>query len=159
MTKSYSIWKSIVTKSDLNELENLLDQLESHMFINNSSLNYQQLIESSANPDIAEVLVDSLSENDSIKLIVDNIRKDIEKLSFMHLSFSQRPTEKFLKIVGKWIKENINEKVVIDFDIKKEILGGAEISYLGKFGDYSLKKKLDNWWVSESSQLRKDLSL
>jgi len=70
------------------------------------------------------------------------LKERLESLPVFSLTIAFEPTEEFRGKLANWIKENVEKKAVLDLKIDKEILGGAIISWQGKYRNYSLSEKL-----------------
>ncbi|KKS77246.1 MAG: hypothetical protein UV74_C0013G0016 [Candidatus Woesebacteria bacterium GW2011_GWB1_43_14] len=60
------------------------------------------------------------------------------------LEVSIQPGEGLIEKIYEWLLGNMENKVIVNFVIKPELIGGATISFQGKFGDYSLCSVLTN---------------
>lgn len=66
--------------------------------------------------------------------------KEIEELK---LTISFTPKKDHLEEIISWTKKNIGPEMVIKFETDETILGGAVLSFKGRYKDYSLRKILD----------------
>lgn len=66
--------------------------------------------------------------------------KDLEELK---LTLSFTPKADGLGKIISWVKQNVGRETVLEFYKDESILGGATLSYRGKYKDYSLKKTLE----------------
>jgi len=74
----------------------------------------------------------------------EKLKEKLKSLPIFSLTIGFEPTEEFKEKLVHWIKENVEKKAVLDLKIDKEILGGAIISWQGKYKNYSLSEKLKN---------------
>ena len=57
-----------------------------------------------------------------------------------------------------WVKTNVTDETLLDFEINPEILGGALISFNGKYLDESLSKKMEEIFSNQKEELLKTLN-
>lgn len=72
------------------------------------------------------------------------VQKQIKDAESIDLTIAIEPTEEMVQTIYQWIKSNLNRKLIINFKIDPSVLGGAVVSYQGKYIDRSLRVKLDH---------------
>lgn len=69
---------------------------------------------------------------------LDQVEKSLKSVEIVQLTLAYDPgtadIEAFFKETGK----------ILDVSVDRRILGGAVVSYQGKYGDFSVRKKLSN---------------
>lgn len=69
---------------------------------------------------------------------LDRIEKSLKRVEIVQLTLAYEPgpvdIEAFFEATGK----------ILDVSVDRRILGGAIVSYKGKYGDFSVRKKLEN---------------
>ncbi len=53
------------------------------------------------------------------------------------------PDDEVVKL-GKWVRENIKENLVIDLEVDSNVIGGCSFVWNGVYHDYSLRYFIDN---------------
>jgi F0F1-type ATP synthase delta subunit len=88
-----------------------------------------------------------IAENKSLITLLREINEEIEKIKIITLTVAQSLTSHVIDDVNIWIKRNVGSDIVIEIVIEPDVIAGAAISYLGKYGDFTLAKKLQkvNW--------------
>ncbi|MEK7168891.1 MAG: F0F1 ATP synthase subunit delta [Patescibacteria group bacterium] len=76
------------------------------------------------------------------KFDLNDLTKKLKEMEVIRVTLAIYPTVGILEIVDKFLKENLKQKVVIDFDLNKEIIGGMQIVYQGKYCDMSAMQKI-----------------
>lgn len=66
----------------------------------------------------------------------------LKKRKSLKLSVGIIPNESLIEDLFNWARQNISEDILIDINTSKDVIGGAVISYNGKYFDYSLRKFL-----------------
>jgi hypothetical protein len=82
------------------------------------------------------------------------LKEKLQNLPVLTLTLSFFPDAKTIEKLSTWVKSNIANQVIIDFQNDSEILGGAQISYNGKYLDDSLKKKLDEYFQNNNQSIK-----
>lgn len=62
-----------------------------------------------------------------------------EKLT---LRIAVKPTKELAWKIRSWLEKNLGEKVDLDFIVEPNLIGGAIIEFRGRYGDYSVLKKI-----------------
>lgn len=76
-------------------------------------------------------------DSDIKKLLVDlNSYKSLKLATAIDLS------EHIVKELFMWVSEKVGPNVILDLRVKPYIIGGAEISYNGKYIDCSIRNKI-----------------
>jgi F0F1-type ATP synthase delta subunit len=84
------------------------------------------------------VVIDS---RQSLKAFFEEIQSTVSKLSLLTLTVAFDPDETTLSSLSQWFLLNIKKQVLFEIVVKEELIGGALISYNGKFLDCSLKER------------------
>ena len=69
---------------------------------------------------------------------------DLDGMPEVVLEVPIEPSEGLIEKVNEWLLGNMDNKVIVNFVINPRLIGGATISFQGKFGDYSLSSVLTN---------------
>lgn len=98
----------------------------------------QQVLDQKVRRQVAGLIKERLNE----KFLKDLMEK-IKSRRKLILTLAIDPSEDIISEVYEWASKNISEDMVLDINIDKSILGGVQISYQGKYFDYTLKKTID----------------
>lgn len=99
----------------------------------------QEVLDQKVRHSVASLVRENLDD----KLLKDLMEK-IKSRRLLKLTLAIDPSEDIISEVYEWAVKNISEDIVIDISKDKEILGGAIVSYEGKYFDYTLWKTLRN---------------
>ena len=69
---------------------------------------------------------------------VDDLYKKLKKVEVAKIILAIEPTIGILKDIKSFFDENLNDKVIFDFEIDHEMLSGIKIVYRGKYFDFSV---------------------
>lgn len=148
---------SIFTKSDANVLENELEKILSYLFKEGS---IDDKIKKTVRIGTYEFLKSDFPEfkdRKAIKNFLESTREKLRKLRIINMTIAFEPTASLIEKIGKWVKENIGEDVVFDLSVDKSIIGGAEISFNGKYKEYILRDKFNEVFKNRKEELLKCL--
>jgi len=79
----------------------------------------------------------------SLEVYLRELADAIHKLPEVKLTLSFEPSEAILSVIYNWLITNVAKLVVINVQIDTRVVGGAVISYNGKYYDGSLNKILE----------------
>ncbi len=78
-----------------------------------------------------------------LKTFLDKIQAIIANLPLLSLVIAFEPNEETLKSLSEWLFLNTHKEVLLDITVDSKIIGGATISFNGKYTDCSIKTKFD----------------
>lgn len=85
-----------------------------------------------------------IGEEIDLKEELEGLQAGLDAVKVVKLEVAFLPTKKFVEDLIKWTRVSISENVVFDIVVSPEIIGGARVSYRGKYCDFSVGKKLDD---------------
>jgi len=78
-----------------------------------------------------------------LKTFIDKLILQIAQLPVLTLTIAFEPKEANLKIFAEWFVLNLNKQVIFDIVIDASLIGGAALTYKGKFMDYSIRPEFE----------------
>jgi F0F1-type ATP synthase delta subunit len=81
--------------------------------------------------------------NSDLKAFLDKIQARISDLPVLSLVVAFEPTDETFKILSEWLILNIHKEVLLDITIDTKLIGGATVSFNGKYADCSIKPQFD----------------
>lgn len=84
---------------------------------------------------------DNLSK-DQIKQLLSDMYRKICGLPILRLTLAVEPSEFMINSISRWARINLEQGILLDLSLDRSIIGGANIIYLGKLYDFSLRRKL-----------------
>lgn len=78
-----------------------------------------------------------------LKTFFDKIQAITSNLPLLSLVIAFEPNEETLKLLSEWLFSNTHKQVLLDITVDTKIIGGATISFNGKYADCSIKTKFD----------------
>ena len=79
------------------------------------------------------------------------VRQAVSRMREIKLEVARELPQKAVEDICAWVRKYLGEDVVVDFILKPELIGGATVYWEGRYGDYSLRKKLDNFQFSNTN--------
>lgn len=68
---------------------------------------------------------------------------ELKKLPSMHLEIAIEPTYELLTQIQQWLHRELNTSFILELEYNPTLIGGAVITYQGKYHDGSLKTQLE----------------
>jgi F0F1-type ATP synthase delta subunit len=81
--------------------------------------------------------------NSDLKAFLDKIQTRIADLPVLSLVVAFEPTDETFKILSEWLILNIQKEVLLDITIDTKLIGGATVSFNGKYAECSIKPQFD----------------
>lgn len=102
-----------------------------------------------------------ITDKRTIKDFLVGLREKIGNLKPLKIYLAFTPTQTIIDTVFSWVLRSLGFGYVLDIEENKEILGGAIITFGGKYKDYSLKKSIEEAFANkrEEMEIRKLLNL
>lgn len=102
---------------------------------------------------------DGVSDRKIINQKIEVLRTQIKKMRVLKVVIAVRPTELMVADLGRKVKTVIGEEAIIDIDTDPTILAGAKIYFEGRYGDFSLGDKIQDYMSAHEDKIRGDLGL
>jgi F0F1-type ATP synthase delta subunit len=72
-----------------------------------------------------------------------NLEQELQRLRVFEVTLAFEPTVSFLEKLFLWVRENIGQGIILKLEKDESIIGGAIVSFEGKYLDLSIKSKLE----------------
>ncbi len=72
------------------------------------------------------------------------------ELKEINITIAVDPSNEIIDTVHSWLESNIGKSLIINFEKNESLIGGAQISYMGKYFELTLKKELENELASNA---------
>ncbi len=109
---------------------------------------YNEILNTVVRSTVGEIIKKETEKEADIKEYLKNILPQIESLKKINVKIAFEPSESVIQNIFNWIQKNLGEGVIINFELDKKIIGGAEIIYSGKHYDGTLAKKFEEFAVN-----------
>jgi hypothetical protein len=87
------------------------------------------------------------------KALLREIKTRVSSMEMVRLMIAVEPTERMISRIYKWVVDNLGPEKLLEFEVDKSMLGGARITYRGRFADFSWEKKWKEVWEEERKKL------
>lgn len=86
--------------------------------------------------DTTNIRVNILETLRSVDL--NDLKTKLSNLETVKITIAIEPTVAIVELIESFFQKNLKEKVLFDFEVDKNILGGLQIVYKGKYFDVSV---------------------
>lgn len=152
-----TILTNTYTLSRLNKRVRLLNQsLSNKLYSAKFDLSKQGLVEKQ-DLDWLNNLEIGLIENittDSFNSIFKDLSERIKQLKILVLYLALEQPEDEIENIGKYVRQNFNQNIILDIKLDPSLLGGCAIVWNGIYRDYSIRKKIEEEKVTILATLK-----
>lgn len=71
-----------------------------------------------------------------------DVREAIQQIPVLTLTLSFSPTMSMIDKIYGWLGLNAHNQIMLDFKVDESLIGGAQITFKGKYKDFSLKHEM-----------------
>lgn len=86
--------------------------------------------------------------NEDQKSSLEQALHDLSDIETVKLTIAFEPQRQFLEHLHAQLSQIIKTRFVIDYAVNSKILGGMIIEYEGKYKDFSVRKKVNKYFLS-----------
>jgi F0F1-type ATP synthase delta subunit len=137
----------IVTKSDLNEFLFQIEEVNGSLY--NTKESPERALAQALSREKKDVILayaesaGSSSMNPAdIQKILQEVKETLLKLPVIEFKVAFEPAEQFILRLVEWVHQYISPDAIIEVKVDRNIIGGVQISYNGRYHDYSVIKYL-----------------
>ncbi len=128
-----SILSKIRTKLDLEYLSGDIEELRENLFkVHDTEL------------DVPYIIRDEFIKAPDKNAFLEALKSDMLNVRILELTTAVYLDEKSISRISNWVKVNIGPDVVIDLNIDPEIMAGVNMTFQGKFKEFSLRDIFEN---------------
>jgi F0F1-type ATP synthase delta subunit len=69
---------------------------------------------------------------------IDSLYKNLKKIEIVRVTLAIEPSTGISNLINDFFKTNYSKKVIFDYEVDKEILGGIKIIFKGNYYDFSI---------------------
>ena len=135
--------QAIATTSDQDEFLNTIDTLRDSLY--NKEIDITVRLKT-IRADFAGVLGPILESDADKAKVLDDLRLAVKKMRVLNIRLGFNYDLDFVRRLADWVKNNVGQDVVLELQTNLGLIGGATISFDGKYRDYSVKSALDKVW-------------
>ncbi|OGM28143.1 hypothetical protein A2801_03080 [Candidatus Woesebacteria bacterium RIFCSPHIGHO2_01_FULL_41_10] len=117
----------------------------------------EEVLVRSVRASTAQIVRDNLAMKVDPKSYLEDAIADLDKLEVLHLTVAVEPTEDMLIRIIDWVRKNVSDNVILSFDHSSTIVGGAIVSFRGKYRDISLRNVISDALVEDHDKILNQL--
>ncbi len=69
------------------------------------------------------------------------------------------PSKKIIQQIVTWLKREVGEDVVLDWEVDTNVVAGARIAFEGKYGDFSVAENIEQFFRDHLDKVKECLAL
>lgn len=154
----FDLITSLKTKGQVNDFSLEIDTLLSALF-KSSKMALDKAI-ASISTNSAKKIMDIFSKNkldsadrEMIRDFLDTLKDLIKKFKVISLTLAFDPSPKTIEKIHEYVSDNIGIGYIFDIGIDESLMGGAIISFNGKYCDFTLKKNLEETFINKREEI------
>jgi hypothetical protein len=137
----FDITSVIQTRSQLELLAKETDILIDSLY-RSGDQDFDHKLRSAVRISTAAMIGEMQGSQSDMKRLLEDFKESLSNAEYFQITLAFEPTQKFVGQIVSWVRENINSKAILDINYDSNLIGGAQLSYKGKYVDLSLRKKL-----------------
>lgn len=158
-----TILKQVRTTREAEKFTEDLENIFSNLYkVKNKNLD--QVLSKSIGTSSSSLIKTLLEENKvlasdlpSCEKLLGGVREEIKSMNVIKITLAIDPSDEIIAHLWDFINQNFG-KALIDLELNESILGGAVISINGKYKDFSLRKSLEEIFLSRKTEIMDSLS-
>jgi hypothetical protein len=154
-----NILSELRTVDDLDFLNAEIDMLLVSLYKTDPT-EYQNILKAKIQQKLAEELTLSMTEQkvalddrDQLESYLNGLKKFLSFIPVLHLTLAYQPGNDEINQLAEWARTQTGKPVVLHLYHNSSLLGGAVITFEGKYIDLSLKKRLSTVYESKKGEI------
>ena len=154
----FDILTSLRTVEDLNQISSEIDNLLASIFETDDQ-SFDKALKS-ISVDTAKKINDAINKNglnitnkELIRNFLEGLKKLLGKFKTIRLIISIEPSSSAIENIHNWVISNLGEGYLLEIETNHNLLGGAIIEFDGKYRDFTVKKNLENLFLSKKEEI------
>ena len=152
MSKNFGFIKTV---DEREEVKSLIQDLRESLykkegfgrtFKNKVPLKYSPLINSYIKSNLGK---------EGIEGSLQSLEDYLKSLKEINITLAFEPSKGVIDKIYDWVVKNVGEDVIVNMSIQNNILGGAVISFNGRYFDYSLEGKLEKAFSKKREDIKR----
>lgn len=150
--------KHVRTREELDHLRQGIERLEEALYRRHSQ-SFENIMRGELPEGVARHLEEIFShppyaENrSSQEALLAELKKSLKWVKYIKIEFAFEPTELLVEKVSEWVRQEVGENIVLDISADLAMLGGARLSYGGKYDEYSLVRLIERALVQKQDEI------
>jgi F0F1-type ATP synthase delta subunit len=140
----------VQTVSERDSLSRVIGSLRASLFEKEGK--FEEILESQLPGSVADIIRVKAKKGEKPEDYLEGLLKALDSLPEVHLTLASEPSRKTMEAIFVWVSKNIGAGVLA-VESKPSILGGALVSFAGKYYDGSLEKILTETLIADRQAL------
>jgi F0F1-type ATP synthase delta subunit len=160
-TMYIDIFKVIHTKSEAQECIDQINALLATLYIVTGKTLEEQIhvLFTSQVSDVLMNIIQKQSVNikdlTACRTFFVGLERTLKEAKVVELTLGVQMDSELLNAISSYLRDILSQQeILLSVKIDSGILGGAEIIWNGKYLDFSLKKQIDDWFLSQQQVIR-----
>jgi F0F1-type ATP synthase delta subunit len=142
---------TVVTNSDASLLRQELELLQAALFKVKEG-NFDEVLKEQIRAWVAEELRAEFAKPEVKKeKALEEMLTQLKELPTVQLTLAFEPTQHNLGHIHEWLIRTLGTHVLVDVLYQPNMIGGAAVSYQGKYFDGSLAQKLEDYYTQKKT--------
>lgn len=86
----------------------------------------------------AALTYDAGKDQEPLKKFIADARAALDGLSELKIEFAIRPREEVINRVYEWVRREVGDRLILNADYNKTMLGGVRLTFNGRYKEFSL---------------------
>ncbi len=162
MKKDVLIYFDLITSfRTTQEVGNFVSEIDSLMsaFFKSEKVSIEEALNSismDSAKKIKEIILKNnlnINDRDEVSDFFENLKELLKKFKVIKLVLAFNPTLRTIENIHNFVRETIGIGYILDIEVSESILGGAIVIFNGKYSDFTLKKSLENTFISKKKEI------
>ncbi len=140
-----NIAEHLITTNDARLLKEELELLQG-TFFKTAKQSFNDVLKNQVRSWVADAIqeLSKTKKNDQSKIIAD-LLDDLNKYQVIELILAFDPSQALLQRIRSWLDGKQLENALLELKYDPSVLGGAIISYQGRYQDFSVRKAIQEY--------------
>lgn len=145
------IISGVNTRTEQSNLLRELELLQNSLYVTGDG-DFDHLLHHGVNIELSEAIQIQLrnmekgTAQDVRKALLEMITNSVKNLKVIKMEIPVTPSEEMVRKIHRWIIDKTNAENIIDWAVDENIIGGARITFEGKYMDCTLNQAWEDSW-------------
>jgi hypothetical protein len=141
------------TKLEADLLCRELECLEEALFMTDTG-GWNEILRTKVRLSVAEIISYEFPQDiEGRRKQLRELKESLLNLPVVNLTLAIEPTLDLVTELSNHLRDAVNAEIILDIQSDSLIVGGAVITFQGRFGDYSAASKMERAWNENSANL------
>ena len=152
------ILSTLQTTQDVNDLLRELDFIASEIFkTKNKSLDkILPLISAKSAKNIADIFAKNKlnsGRKEEVSDLLEKLKESLKNFKIIKLTLAFEPSLNTIGKIHSFVLNNVGSGYILEIEVSENIMGGAIVIFNGKYGDFTLRKSLNDAFMNKKEEV------